>query len=286
MDNDDRPIGRLLTRREVLGLMGGATVALIIGCTGDDDGAEPTTSAASPTSGAATSAATSAPTSGATAVPSCVVRPEQTEGPYFVDEQLQRSDIRTEPSDGATKEGAELHLTFNVSQIANGACTPLEGAQVDVWHCDALGVYSGVSGGGSDTTGQSFLRGYQITDGNGVAKFVTIVPGWYQGRTVHIHFKIRYPANADSAWEFTSQLYFDPELTRQLLTGRAPYSSKGEQDTSNARDAIYGNGGDQMLLALTGDTGGRYTATFDIALDLSDAAAGQPDGFGGAGAPP
>ena len=284
MDNDDLPVGRLLSRREVLGLMGGAAVVLIAGCGGDDDASEPTASSASPTSRAATSAATSAPTSGATAMPSCVVRPEMTEGPYFVDEQLERSDIRTEPSDGSTKEGAQLDLTFNVSQIANGACTPLAGAQVDVWHCDALGVYSGVAG--SATSDQSFLRGYQITDANGVANFTTIVPGWYMGRTVHIHFKIRTPANSDSAWEFTSQLFFEPEFTDEVFA-QAPYASKGQQDTTNASDGIYSNGGDQMLLTPTGDASSGYTATFDIALDLSDAETGQSDAAGGgAGGPP
>jgi protocatechuate 3,4-dioxygenase beta subunit len=141
-------------------------------------------------------------------------------------------------------------------------------------------VYSGVSGAGSDTGGQTFLRGYQVTDANGVAKFVTIVPGWYMGRTVHIHFKIRYPANTDQAWEFTSQLFFEPTFTGDVFA-QAPYASKGQQDTTNARDGIYGNGGDQTLLAVTDSGSGGYATTFDIALDLSDVETGQSDAAGG-----
>src|SRR4030095_1819136 len=105
------------------------------------------------------------PTVGSTQVPSgtstaldCVVRPELTIGPYFVDGQLNRSDIRSEPSDNSVNERVALTLNINVASISNNSCTPIEGAQVDVWHCDASGQYSGVSAQGSDTTGQKFLR--------------------------------------------------------------------------------------------------------------------------------
>jgi len=132
---------------------------------------------------------------------SCVVRPELTEGPYYVDEGLQRSNIRSDPSDGSIRPGALLALTFNVSSAASNACSPLEGAIVDVWHCDALGVYSDVSDPGFNTSGQRFLRGYQVTGSDGVARSTTIYPGWYQGRAVHILFKIRSSASASSAYE-------------------------------------------------------------------------------------
>ena len=97
--------------------------------------------------------------------------PELTEGPYFVDEQLDRSDIREDPTDGAVVEGVPLELALRVSQINSTGCAPLAGAQVDVWHCDALGVYSDVSDPGFNTAGQQFLRGYQITDQDGVVRF-------------------------------------------------------------------------------------------------------------------
>jgi protocatechuate 3,4-dioxygenase beta subunit len=176
-------------------------------------------------------------------LPSCVVRPELTVGPYFVDRQLDRSDIRIEPSTGKAVEGVPLALTFNVSSVGGGRCTPLANAMVDVWHCDAHGVYSAVDDrmSGTDSSSQKFCRGYQVTDPNGVARFTTIYPGWY--RTVHIHFKIRTPADAaladrrDQLYEFTSQLFFDEALNDRVY-GQAPYSGKGRRDTTNERDGI------------------------------------------------
>ena len=94
-----------------------------------------------------------------------MVHPEVTEGPYYVDEDLNRSDIRSDPSTGAVKDGALLTLTFNVSQVSGSGCTPLEGAKVEIWHCDAAGVYSDVSDPGFNTKGQKFLRGFQTSWG-------------------------------------------------------------------------------------------------------------------------
>src|SRR5262249_41248814 len=123
--------------------------------------------------------------------PACVAKPELTEGPYFVDEKLNRSDIRGEPGGSALTAGAPFALAFAVSRLDGRMCAPISGAMVDVWHCDALGVYSDSRDPGFDTSGKKFLRGYQLTDESGIARFTTIFPGWYRGRTVHIHFKIR-----------------------------------------------------------------------------------------------
>jgi protocatechuate 3,4-dioxygenase beta subunit len=199
-------------------------------------------------------------------MPACVVRPEMTEGPYFIDQQLNRSDIRSEPLDNSVKAGAPLTLTYTVLQVAPNACTPLAGAHVDVWHCDAEGVYSGVSDQGFVTVGQKFLRGYQTTDANGLARFTTIYPGWYRGRAVHIHFKIRAEAGAGQAYEFTSQLFFDDTFTDQVYA-QEPYASKGQRDRLNAQDGIYRNGGDQLTLTPSAANGG-YEANFVIGLDL------------------
>jgi protocatechuate 3,4-dioxygenase beta subunit len=195
------------------------------------------------------------------------VRPELTEGPYYVDEELNRSDIRSDPSSGVVQPGALLALTFNVSSAASKACTPLANAVVDVWHCNALGVYSDVSDPGFSTTGQKFLRGYQVTGSDGVARFATIYPGWYQGRTVHIHFKVRSSASSGSAYEFTSQLFFDDALTDHIHA-QQPYASKGQRDLRNAQDGIYHQGGSQLVLRVS-QTDQGYAATFDIALDNS-----------------
>jgi protocatechuate 3,4-dioxygenase beta subunit len=196
----------------------------------------------------------------------CVVRPEQTEGPYFVDEMLDRSDIRSDPSDQTVRPGAQVDLTFNVSRIAGQACEPLAEALVDVWHCDHLGVYSDVFDPSFDTRGKKFLRGYQTTDANGVARFTTIYPGWYSGRTVHIHFKVRVATSPTTGFEFTSQLYFDDAFTDQVYT-QAPYSTRGARTVRNSGDGIYGQGGSQLLLGVTQGAAG-YEAAFDLALDL------------------
>jgi protocatechuate 3,4-dioxygenase beta subunit len=235
--------------------------------------------ASDPTAQATTAAEVATVEAGNTAtVPSCVVRPEMTEGPYFVDGQMERSDIRVEPTDNSVKEGIPLTLTFLVSQIAGAACTPLPGATVDVWHCDALGVYSDVTDRSFDTTGQSWLRGYQVTDENGQCQFTTIYPGWYSGRAVHIHFKIRTSLTGNETYEFTSQFFFDDALSDQVFT-QAPYNTKGQRNTYNSNDGIYAGGGDQMRLNLAEAAGG-YTTSFEIALDLSDSETGQSDSAG------
>lgn len=298
--NDDVPVGRVLSRREILGLFAGlGGAALLAACDpGQSSTAQPTSTASSTSAGsaqatsvptqsalnaeAATAAATpveASPTADTAAVPDCVVRPELTEGPYFVDEKLNRSDIRPDPSNNTVSEGVPLALAFVISQVGAGSCVPLKDAQIDVWHCDALGVYSGVEG----STGTKFLRGYQMTDANGKAQFTTIYPGWYRGRAVHIHFKVRTTGVSGESYEFTSQFFFDDSISDQIYT-QQPYSQHPGRDTLNANDNIYQGGGSQLLLAPT-KNGDSYAATFSMALDLSDTQVGQSDSQGGGGAP-
>lgn len=311
LHDDDIPVGRVLTRKEMLGLLAGGAGSIMLASCGaaPTNTAQPvtatatqalatatsvpttaasnttaaTTTVASTTAAATTTTASSATTAAATTansattaassaassatLPTCVVLPALTEGPYFVDEKLNRSDIRSDPSDGSVREGALLRLAFNVSQVGSGACAPLVGAYVDVWHCDALGVYSDVvdNGVGFNTKGKKFLRGYQVTDANGKVEFVTIYPGWYQGRAVHIHFKIRSSLGSTQTYTFTSQLFFDDTLSDQIYT-LAPYSSKkGQRTTKNNNDGIYRQGGSQLLLKPT-KAGNSYNATFNIGL--------------------
>jgi protocatechuate 3,4-dioxygenase beta subunit len=195
-----------------------------------------------------------------------VVKPQLTEGPYFVDEGLQRSDIRADPSTGAQSAGLPLRIGFQVSRSSSGTCAPLAGAQVDIWHCDALGVYSDVRVGGFDTVGRKFLRGYQVTDASGLASFTTVYPGWYSGRAVHVHFKIRTSPGAARGYEFTSQLFFDEALT-DLVHAQAPYNQKGRRNTLNSSDGIYRGGGSQLLLPAAAEGSG-YGATFALALEF------------------
>ena len=259
MENDDLPVGRLLNRREALKLLGAISAAMLAGCA--PGAASPTSTRVPSTASAATAAPTQAASATTAAtLPTCIVRPEVTEGPYYVDEDLNRSDIRSDPGTGAVKDGALLALTFRVMQVTSTGCTPLAGAKVEIWHCDAAGVYSDVSDPGFDTTGQKFLRGYQVTDANGQATFTTIYPGWYSSRAVHIHFKIHDDTSGQGR-EFTSQLFFDESLSDQVFA-QAPYASKGQRDTLNSTDRIYDS---QLLLAAT-QTNAGYAATFDIGL--------------------
>jgi protocatechuate 3,4-dioxygenase beta subunit len=199
-------------------------------------------------------------------LPSCVVRPALTEGPYFVDEKLNRSDIRSEPSTNTVKPGIALALTFVVSRVSGTSCAALANATVDVWHCDALGVYSDATDPSfGSTKGSKFLRGYQTTDAGGTAKFTTIWPGWYQGRATHIHFKIRSTAANGQASDFTSQLFFN-ETMNDAIFAQTPYSQKGGAGRlRNEADGIFQGSGGKLTIA-PAKTADGYAATFDIGL--------------------
>jgi len=233
-------------RREVLRLLGSFAAVGMIGCS--EGGARTAAEATPPDSSASSS--------------TCVVRPQQTEGPYFVDERLNRSDLTVDPVTGQARSGMPLRLAFRVSRSSAGLCGPLAGALVDVWHCDALGTYSDIGG----AAGSKYLRGYQITDASGNVQFQTIYPGWYAGRAVHLHFKIRSESGAVSRFEFTSQLYFDDAVTDTVYT-QPPYNTRGRRDTMNSRDGVFAAGGSQLILAVTREGAG-YGGTFDIALQV------------------
>ncbi len=158
--------------------------------------------------------------------------------------------------------GAPLALSIYIMEYGSSACTPLAGAQVDVWHADAAGVYSDESV--ENTVGQSFLRGYQLTDSNGLAAFKTIFPGWYSGRTVHIHVMIRtYSSSGGKTFEFTTQLFFDPALTLTVMA-KAPYNTRGNPDTTNPTDNIYNS---ETLLSLkSASSGSGYTTSITLGV--------------------
>ena len=163
MDNDDKQVGQILSRRDALRILGLGSAALLAACT-------PSLSQSEQSTGVSKTATSISSTSSATnAFPFCVVRPSMTEGPYFVDEMLNRSDIRSDPTDGTVKDGLPLSLKINVMQAGNNACTPLHDARVDIWQCDALGIYSDAQDPNFNTKGKKFLRGYQTTNTNGLA---------------------------------------------------------------------------------------------------------------------
>ncbi len=251
MVNDDAFVGQILTRREALALAGvGLLTTTALGAA-----QKPTKSV------------------------NLVATPEVTEGPFFVDEKLNRSDIRGGSKREAVAKGLPLHLKVAVFQVVSGARKPLKGAHVDVWHCDAAGVYSDEEGGGMQgetTTGQKWLRGYQVTDEKGNVAFDTIYPGFYQGRTTHIHFKIRtYSAAGDQTHEFTSQFFFDDKLSEQVFA-QTPYSNSGSEPVKNDRDGIFAarqadgtKVGSHLMLDIKDNPKGGKVGVFSVALNLA-----------------
>jgi len=273
--DDDRMIGRILSRREALALFGAAGALLLPGCGSKGSGStSPTTAASRPTASttagttASTAAATAASTAASTATtappqvgaPSCVARPAIEQGPFFVDEKLNRSDVRTDPSDGSATPGVPLEITFRLARLSGASCTALAGGTIDIWSASASGEYSDIASEG--TAGKKFLRGFQTTDADGVATFTTNYPGWYRGRTVHLHVKIR----PTSGQALTTQLFFDDALSDKLFA-LPPYSGRGQRDTNNAGDRIYSQGGSQMILSLT-PKGQGYAGAFDVGLQM------------------
>ena len=209
--------------------------------------------------------------------------PTVTEGPYWVDEKLFRSDIRTDPSTGTARAGVPLTLVINVQNLSSGGCVPLAGAYVDIWHCDAKGIYSDEPtynpGGGTgtvNTQGQKFLRGYQIADQNGQVTFTTIYPGWYSGRTIHIHVRVRTYNGTTVLGNFVSQIFFD-ETTNNLVMALPAYTRTTRRDTTNATDMVYRVANpERMLAATSGSTDAGYTSTIALGVSLAAPAAVKP----------
>jgi protocatechuate 3,4-dioxygenase beta subunit len=179
----------------------------------------------------------------------CVLTPELTEGPYYVPNEKVRRNI-TEGKQG-------VPLTLQARVVNASSCKVIRGATVDIWHCDAGGVYSAFGAGASDPT---FLRGVQPTNVKGVATFQTIYPGWYMGRAVHIHVKVHLGGNV----VHTGQFFF-PESLTDLVYKNAPYSSRPNRDVRNADDSIYRNGGSKGMLKLT-RSGKGYIATVTMGV--------------------
>ena len=189
-----------------------------------------------------------------------------------------RSDIRSDPSDGSVQQGIPLYLIIHVYSLnGNGSCSPLKGAKVDIWHANSQGIYSDIAD--QDTIGKKFLRGYQLTDNNGTARFTTIYPGWYQGRAIHIHDKVRAFNGSEKTLEWTSQLYFDNSINEQVHK-QQPYSRHGPPDMTNEQDGIYAgpstdglirsNTGKHLMVNLTkGGQQQSYLGTFNIVLNAA-----------------
>jgi protocatechuate 3,4-dioxygenase beta subunit len=195
---------------------------------------------------------------------SCVLTPELTEGPYYIPGEKVRRNI----TEG--KPGVLLELHLGVLDVST--CHALAGATVDIWHCDGGGIYSGfvaastggaAGGGGGPTDKRTFLRGIQPANAQGVATFQTIYPGWYRGRTVHIHVKVHLGGNV----VHTGQLFFSDALTDTVYKS-SPYKARPNRDTRNADDSIYKNGGSKSVLTVQ-KSGAGYVAKVTMGVHRS-----------------
>jgi protocatechuate 3,4-dioxygenase beta subunit len=231
-----------------------------------------------------------------------ILTPGLTEGPYWVDVGLLRSDVRLDPATGIVQPGLPVRLSIHVDQVlANGNIIPLRNAFVDIWHCNSVGVYSDIQMEG--TLGEKFLRGLQATNALGNVTFTTVYPGWYQGRTVHIHFRIRVfdPTTKALTYNFVSQMFFDDATTSQVYSRFYPYALRPARSTVNATDGIYtGASSDGEVTTLAGEyvmaslgmANGVRTVSLNVLMNLADAGYNNPTGGftgggpGGPGGPP
>lgn len=184
---------------------------------------------------------------------SCVLTPEQTEGPYYIPNEALRRNI-TEGRPGTP-------LLLRAFVVNASTCKPIKSAAVDIWHADAGGVYSGF---GAGATSRTFMRGIQRTNAKGLALFRTVYPGWYQGRTVHIHVKVHLGGNV----LHTGQLYF-PDTVTDAVYRSAPYASRPNRDVRNAGDSIYRNGGKKSQVSISKNSAGVYVATIMMGVHRS-----------------
>ena len=210
----------------------------------------------------------------------CLQSTNVTRGPFFLDEKIdpnisgdvvdstitKRSDIRADTKGtGGVQAGVPLHLTIIVGSFSGGSCMPIAGAQVDVWHCNAQGAYSDVT----TLTAENFLRGYQNTDSNGEVIFTTIYPGWYTGRAVHIHVKVRiFDTSGNVTTEATTQLFFDDAISSAVYAADAAYARSAARDTLNAADSIYAAESPALLLTLSGTPATSYAGTVSIGINV------------------
>ncbi|HST69129.1 MAG TPA: intradiol ring-cleavage dioxygenase [Solirubrobacterales bacterium] len=222
--------GLPMRRRELMALSAGALAsAALYGC--GADGGDATTSVAG----------------GAKTAPDCVLTPAQEEGPFYIDLARVRRDI-TEGRPG-------VPLALAVTVVDAGTCEPIRDAAVDVWHCDALGVYSGEPSEGSE--GSTYLRGVQITDKDGLAEFATIYPGQYPGRTTHIHLKVHTGGRrgdgtyAGGHVAHTGQLFTTDQDDAKVFA-LSPYNRNQAEITPREADFIFREqGGSSAALALS-----------------------------------
>ena len=264
LHNDDAPVGTIYSRREALALAAKAGIGLTAGGIFTFASAQDTKPKVN-----------------------LIASPALTEGPFFVDEKLNRSNLLLGTTREAVLKGVPLTLELSILKLTGEKYAPFTNCQIDIWHCDAKGVYSDENNpmNHEDTAKQQWLRGYQMTDAKGIAKFQTIVPGWYPGRTAHIHFKVRtFSEKHQVTADFTSQLFFH-ETDLKRIFGKAPYSTQDVPAGLNMRDGIYAErqvdgtvAGSHLTLDLAKTTTG-HTTKFAVVLTDKNFGGPGPGGW-------
>lgn len=256
-------------RRFLISAVGTAGIAglTVVGCTSSrSSGSEGSASTDTATTVDAGQVPATAPAAGA-----CTLTPEMTSGPYYIDAMAIRRDITED------RQGFPLDLTFTV--IDSSTCEPLAAAAVDIWHCDANGEYSGWNGNtlaetfanGRNT--KTYLRGIQLTDTDGRARFRTIYPGWYEGRAIHVHLEVHTGGRAGTTYQgghvnHIGQVFFDDGLSDELMK-RGPYATHTGTRTRNDQDTIYAKGGDNQIVRVDPSTASSPEAGFRGSVTLA-----------------
>jgi protocatechuate 3,4-dioxygenase beta subunit len=229
-----------------MGTLGAAVGGLLAACSG------------SPTSATSTSTTTTTTTTGSSAA--CAVTATETAGPYpdilgmLSNPAFNRRDV----TEG--KAGTPLTLALTIVN-ANSSCSPVSGAAVEIWQCDAAGNYSEYSQPGFNGVGQTFLRGVQTTDASGLVTFATIYPGWYGGRATHIHVEVYVNGRSVKV----TQVAF-PETISSSVYASGVYAAKGQNTTSNAFDNVFSDGTSTEMATVTGSVAAGFTATLRIVV--------------------
>ena len=267
-EKEKEPI--LLGRRDALGALSAFGPLFALGC-GSAASASPSDSGDAAIGDTATVGVADAGTRSEAAADTCTEIPDETGGPYpdvdgmIFNTKYQRVDI----TEGL--KGTPLTLTLQVVDVSKG-CTPVVGARVIIWHCDANGVYSEYANAMNTDTAQNdvgststtYLRGWQVTDATGTVKFTTIYPGWYTPRVTHIHVMVYNPSDLTTPVK-TTQFCF-PDATNATVYGQTSLYQKGQYSTTNATDQVFGATTESLLAAVTGSTASGYAASLPVGL--------------------
>lgn len=225
-----------VNRREAIGVLGAVSAGFAFGCSRSPTNPSTTITTATTTS---TNAA-------------CAATPSETNGPYPSITSLIRSDIRE------NRSGTRLTLTIKVVNV-NAGCAAVANAAVEIWQCDATGNYSEYG----TQTAQTYLRGIQTTNSSGEVAFVTIYPGWYQGRATHIHVEVK----TGGVSRKITQIAF-PESVNNTVYATGAYASRGSNPTSNTSDGIFSDSLSSEIVTPTGDPTNGYAATFQVGISI------------------